>query len=161
MAEQWRIVPKFEKYEVSSLGMVRNCATGKTLHQYNDTGYLRVALSTGNACSKRVSVHRLVAEAFIPNVNNCPQVNHKDGNKLNNRADNLEWCTQSENQQHRRNVLKKGLRPVVCVETQHLYESVKLAAKQNKSHIPNIVRACQNGSTAAGMHWKYAEREIK
>ena len=49
---------------------------------------------------KNVSVHRLVAEAFIPNIDNLPHVNHKDGDNNNNRIDNLEWCSRSENVKH-------------------------------------------------------------
>lgn len=158
MLEQWKAVCGFDRYEVSNFGKVRNITSGKVLRPCKgNNGYNSVVLSSDQQSAKRKSVHRIVAEAFLPNLANLPQVNHKDGNKTNNCVENLEWCTRSENQQHRRNILKKGLRPVVCIETQQHYESVKLAAKQNKSHIPNIVRACQNGSTASGLHWKYAE----
>lgn len=61
--------------------------------------YARAKLNLNN-CSKKYSVHRLVATHFIPNVENKPQVNHKDGNKLNNDVNNLEWATSSENQIH-------------------------------------------------------------
>lgn len=61
--------------------------------------YLRVRF-TINGKTKKYSVHRLVATAFIPNPNNYKCVNHKDGNKLNNRVENLEWCTYSENLKH-------------------------------------------------------------
>lgn len=158
MIKQWRTVPGFDEYEVSNFGIVRNYETGKVLRTYDNNGYKMVALyNKGKA--KRIGVHRVVAAAFIPNVRNCPQVNHKDGNKGNNSVDNLEWCTPSENQQHRRNVLKSGLRSVLCVENGIVYESIKRAAQQHSSHIPDIVRACKNGSTAAGKHWQYTERE--
>jgi hypothetical protein len=71
--------------------------TGKELvRSASDRGYLRVSLGYG--FSKRV--HRLVAEAFVPNPNNLPEVNHKDGNKANNNAMNLEWCTRKDNMAH-------------------------------------------------------------
>jgi hypothetical protein len=62
-------------------------------------GYYRVVLCCNGKTHKK-SVHRLVAEAFLPNPGDKPQVNHKDGNKLNNNVSNLEWCTASENSRH-------------------------------------------------------------
>lgn len=66
----------------------------------NNSGYYRIGLFDGNGKRRVHYVHRLVAETFIPNPSNLPTVNHIDGNKLNNRVDNLEWCTQSENVKH-------------------------------------------------------------
>ena len=73
---------------------------GKELKPYlNGTGYARVSLNLEGK-SKDYFVHRLVAKYFVPNPDNLPVVNHKDGNKLNNHADNLEWVTSSENNRH-------------------------------------------------------------
>ena len=142
-------------YDVTESGIVVNAKTGKVLHQYKSThGYLRVALCE-NGKQKRVFVHRLVAMKYIPNPHNLPQVNHKNGVKTDNRVENLEWCTASENQQHRRYVLKSGNRRVKRIETDTIYDSIKQAAEDNSSHIPNIVRACANNSTAGGFHWSY------
>ena len=142
-------------YDVTESGIVVNTKTGKALHQYkSEYGYLRVALCE-NGKQKRVFVHRLVAMKYIPNPHNLPQVNHKNGIKTDNRVENLEWCTASENQQHRRYVLKSGNRRVKRIETDTIYDSIKQAAEDNSSHIPNIVRACANNSTAAGFHWSY------
>ena len=70
----------------------------------NKDGYLRVCLwKNGKGYTK--TIHRLVAETFIPNIENKPQINHKNGNKKDNRIDNLEWSTQSENQLHKYRVL--------------------------------------------------------
>lgn len=104
--EIWRPVIGYEGlYEVSSYGRVRgldrfdgrNKITGKILSvNYEKNGYCSVALSKyGNM--KRHKIHRLVAQAFIPNPDNLPQVNHKDENKENNRVENLEWCTAKYN----------------------------------------------------------------
>lgn len=88
------------QYDVSDTGLVFSHKTNRLLDCGLTThGYRRVVLTTGHKSSFK-HVHRLVAEAFIPNPDNLPQVNHKDGNRLNNRADNLEWCTHSENIQH-------------------------------------------------------------
>ena len=110
-------------YQVSNLGRVRSLDRtivykegkkhfykGQILKQCrNKKGYLRVPLST-NDMRKTVIVHRLVATAFIPNPLSLPQVNHKDGNKANNSALNLEWVTGSENTQHavKFGLIKKG-----------------------------------------------------
>lgn len=76
--------------------------------QYNDMrGYLRVGLCNKEKRKKLIRVHRLVAETFIPNPNNKPCVNHKDGNKHNNQKENLEFCTYGENLEH---AWKNGLR---------------------------------------------------
>lgn len=87
-------------YQIDIYGNVysckRNTAKGGKLIPQVTSGYFRVALSK-NGIIKRCFVHRLVAEAFRPNPNNYPQVNHKDENRQNNCVDNLEWCTQLYN----------------------------------------------------------------
>ena len=94
MAETWRNISDFERYQVSNYGRVKNLATNHILKPFiASSGYLAVALGSGN---KRY-VHRLVAQAFIPNPTSLPQVNHRDENKQNNCVDNLEWCTASYN----------------------------------------------------------------
>ena len=85
-----------DDYEITRDGKVINKHTGHTLApQPNGKGYLRVSIG-----KKLMFIHRLVAEKYIPNPENKPQVNHKDGNKLNNCVDNLEWCTAKENSIH-------------------------------------------------------------
>lgn len=87
-------------YEVSNLGYVRRVSTRKILKpQPNSNGYLRAFLYNGNKQIRR-TIHRMVADAFVPNPKHLPDINHKDGNKLNNRADNLEWCSVLENNAH-------------------------------------------------------------
>lgn len=98
MEEIWRSVKDYEDlYEVSNWGRVRNSRTGLVLRpEKNKNGYLQVNLSK-DGIVKHYYVHRLVTQAFIPNPNNLPEVNHKDENKENNRVDNLEWSTRSYN----------------------------------------------------------------
>ena len=90
----------YERYVVSEDGVVTNTKTGKALSWHlNENGYMYVSLHREGKSSTR-TVHRLVAEAYIPNPENKPFVNHKDANRANPHKDNLEWCTQSENIAH-------------------------------------------------------------
>lgn len=112
--ERWLPIKEYEGlYEVSSWGRVKSLerktmgrwSKNKTSHgvilnqEIMDNNYLRVDLSTGNI-TKHFLVHRLVADAFIPNEKNHPCVNHLDCNRTNNHVENLEWCTHKENTQH-------------------------------------------------------------
>lgn len=100
MEEIYKVIQEFDKYEVSNTGNIRNVASHKILIPWtNNKGYLVVGLRK-NGKTYRVTVHRLVAQAFIPNPNNYPQVNHIDENKSNNNVINLEWCTNLENRRH-------------------------------------------------------------
>ncbi|ELQ8980644.1 HNH endonuclease [Klebsiella pneumoniae] len=88
---------------ITTNGDIQNTKTGNWLvGDVNNVGYRRVRSNR-----KRYFVHRLVAMEYIPNPNNLPQVNHKNGNKLDNRVENLEWCTASYNSNHRSNILNK------------------------------------------------------
>ena len=107
MIEEWRTIVGYEgQYEVSSYGRVRSLDRydrmnrfwkGRILNLHTGTGgYLFVGLSS-NGNEKNYLVHRMVAQAFIPNPDNLPQVNHKDEDKTNNNVDNLEWCDREYN----------------------------------------------------------------
>lgn len=110
MNEIWiNIIGNRETYSISNLGNVKTLdrngsrgtiVKGHSLKQHkNSSGYYRVSLNiTGKR--KDYFIHRLVAEYFIDNPNKYEFVNHKDGNKSNNRSDNLEWCSRSENELH-------------------------------------------------------------
>ena len=94
---EWKQLKETDKYEVNNVGDVRNIKTGKMLNKIVDKkGYVRYTLRCDDKCVSRFA-HRLVAEAFIPNPDNLPQINHKDEVKTNNEVSNLEWCTQSYN----------------------------------------------------------------
>lgn len=101
--EQWKpIEGTNEKIEVSNYGRVRSLLRGypKILRTQPDKkGYLRVRTSIAGQ-KKSYKIHREVAKAFLPNPNNLPQVNHKDGKKNNNTVSNLEWVTNAENARH-------------------------------------------------------------
>ena len=90
----------FDKYAISKSGTVRNIKSGRQIKQFQGKdGYMRVQIG-----GKTRTVHRLVALAFIPAEVGKNFINHKDGNKQNNFADNLEWCTRSENMRHAYNI---------------------------------------------------------
>lgn len=97
----WKDIKDYEGlYKISTLGDVYSVNRKKLIYQSMDRyGYKQCLLYKNNK-HKTKKIHRMVAEAFIPNTYNKPQINHKDGNRTNNRIDNLEWCNNSENQLH-------------------------------------------------------------
>lgn len=142
---------------------------GKILKPRNSHGYLNLNLHRNNEI-KTIKIHQEVAKHFIPKVEGKTFINHIDGNSLNNRADNLEWCTQKENIQH---ALRTGLvkneskkKKVIQIDknTNEIiaeYESVNEAIRQNGWNINNkhgIHRVCNrvgNRETAYGYKWRY------
>lgn len=176
MLEEWRDIAGFEgKYQVSNFGRVRSLSYNKTGRtkvlstRESNCGYCMVNIQV-NAKSKGFLVHRLVAQAFIPNNFNKPEVNHINGNKLDNRVENLEWVTGRENVRHYHHVLcdkpfmlpsGRGVgwqrKPVICVETGERYDSISSAAKAMgvcERAISRLLNNPSNRHTVKGYHWK-------
>ncbi len=128
-----------------------------------------VGISLGNGCSKRCRVHRLVASAFIPNPENKPYVNHKDGNKENNNVFNLEWVTASENAIHARQTGLLGQQQTRHIRQYNLngdymmtYESSAEAARQTGSLQPKIIEVCAGRrKTTNNYQWRYDDENIE
>lgn len=183
LIEEWKDIQGYEGvYQVSNFGRVKsleryriNNGGTKTLVKErilkpstNNKGYSRVELSNKTA-RKPYLVHRLVAEAFIENPNNLPEVNHKDENKSNNRADNLEWITQKENlnygTRNHRVSLTKGSPAVALDDENNIimeFHSISEASRQTGIPQQNISR-CIKGKVphAGGYVWKLKSEIVR
>lgn len=180
MEEIWKDICFYEGYyQVSNLGNVRSLPRvikyryghdrfypGKVLlTETTKDNYQRVVLSKEGK-TVRYMVHRLVALAFIPNKGNKTMVNHIDGNKSNNVATNLEWCTASENMLH---ADKTGLRDmskhqpsnsqkIKCMETGMIFNSCSKAVKwlkKSTTSISTLTRGVKKYGKAFGYHWEF------
>lgn len=167
MKEIWKdVIGYLGYYKVSNLGRIKSLPRNGTTNQEKilkpnvlKNGYCQVCLQKDGK-RKYKKVHRIVAEAFIPNQNDYSQVNHIDGNKQNNNANNLEWCSASYNQLHSCYVLKKNVKPVKQYSLDNIlikvWDSVRLASRKTNTKCSNIV-ACIQGKqkTCGGYIWRY------
>ena len=180
--EVFRDVVGFEGlYQVSSHGRVysvpRHTSDGRPIGgkfkatKKNNRGYVQIHLYKDNKDHMKL-IHRLVAEAFLPNPEACEQVNHKDENKDNNRADNLEWCDNLYNRRYgtgyKRSVEKHDykkmaasrMRPVVQVNDSGaelaVYSCARIAAEAFGKSGSAIRMSCVRGHRSCGFYWKYA-----
>lgn len=156
MIEEWKIIEDFPMYRVSNTGKVYSNFTGKELKQKFNTRKIRVVvLCSGNGTKQEKSVHRLVAEAFIPNPLNLPCVNHIDENRKNNRADNLEWCTIEYNNQYSENSRPHKVERLGGAE-HIMYDSIAEAARANNLSRAHITDCCLGKrKTHGGYAWRY------
>ena len=178
--EYWKAIDGYEDYAVSSLGRVFSLKSHKVLTQGKHTGgYCQVCLcKDGKPISK--FVHRLVAEAFIPRVDGCDQVNHKNEDKTDNRVSNLEWCDQEYNNSYGtrvaravsnrdyKKVAESRSRPVIGInksgESIGRWPSINAASRDFGISGSGICTTCAKNSkhehdwyTASGIIWLYEE----
>lgn len=160
----WKPISGYEGlYEVSDKGEIKSLRSnyGKqiTLKQcVGSSGYLLVTLCN-NGKQKTVNVHRIVAQEFVPNPSNLPCVNHRDENRRNNNASNLEWCSYYQNniygQRLTKSALKRG-KPVICIETKKVYPSASAAQREVGIHQSKISACCIGKRKSAGkLHWAF------
>lgn len=177
MTEIWKDIEGYDgRYQVSNKGRVRSdrkvLSPGK-----RKTGYCFVVLY-GAEQKKTATVHRLVAKAFILNPNNYPEVDHINGDPSDNRVENLRWCTHGQNNSFplkrkrvsnsmkassicRRRILDmnaKKRRPVRCVDTEEVYESITSAARSLNVSPGMIFQAIKLGHRCRGKSFEYVEK---
>lgn len=156
MEEIWKDIAWYEGfYQISSYGRVKSLNykhTGKEKilrPGKSKRGYLFVILYKEGK-GKLVLIHRLVAQSFIPNQENLPQINHKDEIKTNNCVENLEWCTCQYNIDYSKS------KKVLCIETNQVYKSIHEIERETGICYQNVFKCCiGKRKTAGGYHWKY------
>ena len=138
-SEIWKSIPSLNNlYEASNLGRIRNATTLHVLKQFESkNGYMVLQTRPQPYCVTNVRVHRAVAEAFLGQCPNGYVVNHKDGNKHNNRVENLEYVTPSENNQH---ALDNGLRHPADMSQYAVREEQHYMAQITKDIVCKILR---------------------
>ena len=171
--EEWRDIKGYEgKYKISSHGRVKSLPKEGNAYKevmlkplITNKGYSRVCLFKNNS-RKYVSIHRLVADTFISNPYNKPQVNHIDGNKTNNKVDNLEWCNQSENELHAHKIGLKHTRKEISSYIDGTFEKHFKSTAEAKEWLISegyknadssyISKVCRGERISAyGRVWKY------
>lgn len=162
LGKNWRYIKDSDGYFIVDDGSVLSAGSGKVLKPIEDKyGYLVVNIYDKTRNMKTRKVHRLVAEAFIPNPKNHTQINHKDENKKNNFVCNLEWCNAEYNnlygkKDNRKKVYEYDMDGNYLKE----YESVKKAADEIGSHVNTVRNVCSGkGKTLFGKMYKWYKEE--
>lgn len=166
--EIWEDIEGYQqKYQVSNLGNIKNIKTNKILKpQKGYKGYMKVVLCTEQGY-KQVRVHRLVALYHIPNPNNYPSINHIDGNKTNNRVENLEWCTVSHNNReaYRLGLKQSRIKPKKVIKLDKnnnilkIYKSLN-SVKEDGYNVGNVGEVCAGHRKKAGGYiWRYLDEQ--
>lgn len=155
--KDWKEINGFENYKISNEGEVMN-EEGKIMKPFKtNSGYLQIHLFNDGKRHKKY-IHRLVAEYFVLRPRNpfFNEVNHIDGNKKNNSASNLEWCSRSENLNHSYYVLKNRTKSVKCIETGVVYPSINEASRQTGFNHTAISMCCNGRQKKThGTHWLF------
>ena len=170
LKEIWHNVKGYEGlYLVSTYGRVLSAPRNGTKKEWHFLaphfvgGYIQYELSKNNQ-SKEYKAHRLVAQAFLHNPEKKREVNHIDGNKHNNRLDNLEWATTSENQLHARYTLSNGIKAVKQLGKDgkliKVWRSIKEASVSLGIDAPDISNASRGKRLSAG-GYKWQPLEVK
>lgn len=151
------------RYAITSCGKVWSYKRKKYLKPMKDKdGYLYVNIRIDGK-QKNFKIHRLVAEAYIPNPDGKPQVNHKNEVKTDNYINNLEWATAKENINygtHNERISDRRKKPVFCLELNRVFDSAKTAGNELNICSANITKCCMgNRKTCGGYHWQYVEVE--
>ena len=147
-------------YAITEDGNVYSYISKKYLKPTLDKGYYRITLYK-NGKIKRYLIHRLVAEAFIPNPDNLPCVNHLDEDKKNNCVSNLEWCSYEYNNNYgtrTERVSKKLFKSIYCIELDRTFDGATQAARELNLDQGSITKCCQGKrKTTGGFHFRYTE----
>ena len=150
-------------YQVTSCGKIWSHQSEKFLKPLKrKDSYLQVGLHKDGE-KKTYLVHRLVQEAYLPNPNNLPCVNHKDENRENNALPNLEWCTHEYNINYgsrNKRIAKSLSKPVFCEELNITFESANAAARELGLNSGNITKCCKGKlKTTGGYCFRYANEQ--
>lgn len=162
---EWREVKEYSNYEVNQLGEIRHKKRQKILKPRDNNGGYQYVNFKINGKNTNFAVHRIVANAFIPNPNGYTEVNHKDYNKKNNCVDNLEWVSSSQNKQHSylKQENKKSRGKAVNQYTKEgiflkTFDSVSDAAKELGCCVAAISNCCLGRTkTSQGFRWSFVE----